>query len=223
MIETQKEKVTFSFGENWLDFLPTIDAEARNAATADLDHWIGLKNIEGRSVVDIGSGSGLSSLAFRRAGCARLVSIDVDPKSVEATATLASGSPELLDGWEIRQGSILDDELVNGLGRFDIVYSWGVLHHTGSMWRALENAARMCADNGLLWISIYQGGPRYESDLALKRRYNEADSAVQNAMVEEMFAAMTAHAAATAGRGAADEPRHESLSRRRRLARRTSI
>jgi SAM-dependent methyltransferase len=41
------------------------------------------------------------------------------------------------------------------LGTFDVVYSWGVLHHTGEMMRALELAQQRVAPGGLLAIAIY--------------------------------------------------------------------
>ncbi len=182
------DEISFSFGENWLDFLPTIDDNIRAAAVADLERWLGPGEIAGRSVVDVGSGSGLSSLAFREAGCATLTSIDVDPKSVEATTNLADANTTFRRGWTILNASVLDDNVVAELGQFDIVYSWGVLHHTGAMWQALGNACRLCRDGGKLWISIYQGGPRYDDHLALKRRYNAADDSAKQQMVAEMAA-----------------------------------
>jgi hypothetical protein len=57
--------------------------------------------------------------------------------------------------WQVRQGSVLDENFLKSLGYFDIVYSWGVLHHTGNMWKALENVAPMVKANGILCIAIY--------------------------------------------------------------------
>ncbi|WP_223212087.1 class I SAM-dependent methyltransferase [Thiolapillus brandeum] len=53
------------------------------------------------------------------------------------------------------QGSVLDPDFLKSLGTFDITYSWGVLHHTGDMWRALENIVIPVAEDGRLFIAIY--------------------------------------------------------------------
>jgi 2-polyprenyl-6-hydroxyphenyl methylase/3-demethylubiquinone-9 3-methyltransferase len=165
-------KATFSFGANWKRFVRRIDKRAITMASQDLDDWLG-GGARGKRVIDIGSGSGLSSLAFVLAGAAEVLSIDLDPKSVEATECLRSGSacPSL---WKVRQGSVLDAAFLASTGKWDIVYSWGVLHHTGDLWAALDNAAGLVAPGGLLWISIYTKGPRYPDDLALKQAYNRA-------------------------------------------------
>ncbi|MBI4618250.1 MAG: class I SAM-dependent methyltransferase [Planctomycetes bacterium] len=112
------------------------------------------RSIVGKTFLDIGCGSGLFSLAAHRLGAARVLSIDVDPDSVRSSLCLREreGNPP---GWEVRPGSILDPELVRSLGRFEIVYSWGVLHHTGRMWEGVENAASLVSAGGLLYIAIY--------------------------------------------------------------------
>jgi 2-polyprenyl-6-hydroxyphenyl methylase/3-demethylubiquinone-9 3-methyltransferase len=165
------ELITFSFGENWEDFLTGVSKDDFESARQDIVHWIGPESVAGKRVVDVGSGSGIHSLAFSELGAAEIHSLDNDPNSVNATKSLwqVAGEP---DHWTVEHASILDESRVQSLGQFDLVYSWGVLHHTGSMWQAIENTYLLVAPGGTLWLSIYQKGPRYESDLALKRRYN---------------------------------------------------
>ena len=111
-------------------------------------------SLEGSSFLDIGSGVGLFSLAARRLG-ARVYSFDYDPLSVACTAELRRRYfPEDAD-WVVEEGSVLDQELMRSLDEFDVVYSWGVLHHTGAMWEALANAAIPVAKGGKLFIALY--------------------------------------------------------------------
>jgi SAM-dependent methyltransferase len=170
-----EQEVTFSFGANWKRYVNDLSEQRINAAHEDVERWLGKAAVADRRVVDIGCGSGVHSLAFFNLGARELVSFDVDPASVEATRSLwqRAGSPA---HWRIFEGSILDRELVSELARpgFDVVYSWGVLHHTGAMWQAIDHAIELIADAGLLWIALYAKGPRYQRDLALKQSFNRA-------------------------------------------------
>ena len=53
------------------------------------------------------------------------------------------------------QGSALDSEFLDQLGRYNIVYSWGLLHHTGKMWAAIDNCIYLVNDDGIFFIAIY--------------------------------------------------------------------
>lgn len=166
-------ELRFSFGRNWLHYLNELSEEAIESASRDLEYWLSQKDIVDKRIVDIGCGSGVHSLAFHRAGAAELLSFDYDPDSVEATASLheKAGSP---GNWKIVRGSVLDAGFLRGLGKFDVVYSWGVLHHSGDMWRALDNAAQLVRPGGVFFVSLYAkgSGSRYEKDLAAKKRFN---------------------------------------------------
>lgn len=169
-------KVTFSFGQNWKDYLTTVSVDEIERAKDDIESWLGKDFILGKSVVDIGCGSGIHSLAFCLLGAASLVSFDFDKNSVDATMSLwrAESRPKQ---WNVSQGSILDKRFVENINcKFDIVYSWGVLHHTGAMWEAIGNALSLVKPGGIFWISLYAKGPRYTQDLSLKRQYNSASN-----------------------------------------------
>jgi 2-polyprenyl-3-methyl-5-hydroxy-6-metoxy-1,4-benzoquinol methylase len=163
----------FAFGDNWRAFIETVDEERIAAATESLVDALGVADLSGRTMVDIGCGSGLFSLAAQRLG-ARVHSFDFDRASVAATAELRArfGSD---DGWSVEQGSILDERYVKTLGRFDLVYSWGTLHHTGELWTAMHAASNLVAPGGLLYMSIYNDqGLASRLWRLVKRRYNRS-------------------------------------------------
>lgn len=144
----------FEFGKNWSAFLRVLDEERIAQAEESLKEMLETQDLRGKSFLDIGSGSGLFSLAARRLG-ARVFSFDFDSNSYNCTSELKRRFFENDPDWTVEQGSALDAEYVRSLGKFDIVYSWGVLHHTGAMWDALANAALPVAPGGKLFIAIY--------------------------------------------------------------------
>jgi len=144
----------FAFGRNWQEFLKAVDDERIKIAEESLTEFLNLEDLRGKSFLDIGCGSGLFSKAAFNLGAERVVSFDVDPFSVQCCRYLheISGKPA---NWQVMEGSVLDREFLNGLGEFDIVYSWGVLHHTGRMWDALKNSAALVKPGGHYYIAIY--------------------------------------------------------------------
>lgn len=148
-----KEGRRFEFGDNWSNFLKNLTNEQIENAKKQLIDWLG-EGVGDKTFLDIGSGSGIHSLAARMLG-AKVYSFDYDEKSVECTKYLKEKYFKDDGDWKIGKGSVLDEKYLKSLGKFDIVYSWGVLHHTGKMWKALENVSIPLADNGKLFISIY--------------------------------------------------------------------
>jgi 2-polyprenyl-3-methyl-5-hydroxy-6-metoxy-1,4-benzoquinol methylase len=152
--EEVKKGQRFTFGENWRAFLTHLDDERIREAENSILTLLELDNIKGRKLLDVGSGSGLFSLSARRLG-AIVSSFDYDPESVACTNYLRSQYFRGDHNWQIHRGSVLDEEFLKSLGDFDIVYSWGVLHHTGNMWKAIENVSSLVKANGILCIAIY--------------------------------------------------------------------
>jgi 2-polyprenyl-3-methyl-5-hydroxy-6-metoxy-1,4-benzoquinol methylase len=163
----------FPFGRNWRSFIRLVDEARITTAVQSLVDALATEDLTGRTFLDVGCGSGLFSLAAHRLG-ARVWSFDVDPDSVAATTELRGRFATGAD-WEVEQGSILDERFVERLGRFDIVYAWGILHHTGDLWGAMNRTSCLVADGGLLYISVYndQGLPS-RVWRRVKRRYNRS-------------------------------------------------
>jgi 2-polyprenyl-6-hydroxyphenyl methylase/3-demethylubiquinone-9 3-methyltransferase len=169
----------FEFGKNWNRFLRRLNDQRIAKAEDSLRDFLQVRNLKGLSFLDLGSGSGLFSLAARRLG-ARVYSVDYDPDSVACTRYLKDRFYQNDDQWTVSEGSALDREFLKRLGSFDIVLSWGVLHHTGSMWEAISNAADCVAAKGRFFVSIYNDqGATSKRWLQIKQIYNKSPSALR--------------------------------------------
>ena len=147
----------FKFGANWKNFLGTLSVESIKQAETSLKTMLEVKSLEGKSFLDVGSGSGLFSLAARNLG-AKVVSFDLDEVSVECTEKLKRAYYKKDISWKVIQGSVLDDDFLRQLKKFDYVYSWGVLHHTGNMWKALDNVVNLVKPNGFCFCPLQLPG-----------------------------------------------------------------
>lgn len=191
------QKTHFAFGKNWLQFAAKID-EARIAqAVENLQRLSGLRDLRGRSFLDIGCGSGLPALAAHRMGATRIVGTDIDPDSVEASKiTFSRFAPEASARFEVC--SVFDMQL-DRFGEFDVVYSWGVLHHTGNMDRAIASAATLVAPGGVFLVALYRKTPFCPLWRRIKRWYSRATPAGQ-ARARKAYIALRRLAARVLGR-----------------------
>jgi 2-polyprenyl-3-methyl-5-hydroxy-6-metoxy-1,4-benzoquinol methylase len=163
----------FEFGKNWHNFLLEIDDDRIRIAEDATKAMLGMKSLDGKSFLDVGSGSGLFSLIALRLGASSVRSFDYDPQSVECTHALKQQFFPSYSNWIIEKGSVLDLAYLKSLGRFDVVYSWGVLHHTGNLEQALQNVVPLVAPGGLLFLSIYNYQPFLSAYWKwVKRAYN---------------------------------------------------
>ena len=167
----------FEFGKNWLSFLDVVSDEQIDGAVHELEKLFPNGELHGKRFLDIGCGSGLSMLAALRLGAVEVTGVDIDENSVEATRRcLARFDPE--KKWRAFRSSVFDLD-PEKLGRYDVVYSWGVLHHTGNMWAALAKAAAMVDDSGSLAIALYKKTPFCGLWRIEKRIYSHAPAAFQ--------------------------------------------
>jgi len=167
------EGARFPFGRNWASFLGVLTEARIQEAERSLKEMLGAERVAGAAFLDAGSGSGLFSLAAMRLGARRVHSFDFDPESVACARELRRRYFPDAQNWTVEQGSVLDPDYINRLGEWDIVYSWGVLHHTGRMWDGLTQVISTVKRPGLLFISIYNDQGRTSTAWRyIKRIYN---------------------------------------------------
>jgi SAM-dependent methyltransferase len=167
-----RERVSFSFGENWKKHLSGLEESTIKHAANSFIAFTRLPNLEGHTFLDVGCGSGLSSLVAYRLGARLVVSVDIDPNSIDCVTALRTRFASKTNKWKILRGSALDCDFLASVGCFSYVYSWGVLHHTGSMWQALSNLIDCVESGGKLHISLYNEHKNSPCWLQVKRICN---------------------------------------------------
>lgn len=186
--------VRFAFGRNWAAFARELAPAAIDQAVAGLRRLLPEDALAGKDVLDIGCGSGLHALAALRLGAASVTAIDIDAEAVAtARELLARHAPG--SRWSVLQRSVF---AIDDLPRFPVVYSWGVLHHTGAMRRAIRCAADRVAPGGLFVVALYRRTPLCPLWRLEKRLYVAAPPALRR-LIEATY--ITAFRAALALRG----------------------
>jgi 2-polyprenyl-3-methyl-5-hydroxy-6-metoxy-1,4-benzoquinol methylase len=171
----RQDDTRFEFGRNWHEFIQkNFGPDRVETSRRHMLDFMGRTSLDGLTMLDIGCGSGLHSIAALQAGAASVHGFDYDENSVRASRYVQQrmGNPS---NWTVEQGSVLDETYMTGLPQYDFVYSWGVLHHTGDVWRAIRNAAGRVRPGGLFYIALYsadvQKDPSPEFWLDVKQRY----------------------------------------------------
>lgn len=174
----------FEFGRNWASYSRLIDEAKIAGAIEGLARLIPPEDLKGRSFLDIGSGSGLHALAAARLGVGKIVAVDVDSNSTETTRETLSRHAGTVT-WSAETRSIFDVTPQN-CGQFDVVYSWGVLHHTGDMLRAVDCAASLVAPGGLFAFALYRR-TRFDRFWVLEKRWYARASPGSQRLAQQVF------------------------------------
>ena len=172
------EHIRFSFGKNWEKYCSALNESAIKHAENSFITFTQLPRLDDDTFLDLGCGSGLSSLVAHRLGAKRVLSVDIDPYSINCVTALRARFASGTDRWEIRKGSVLDRDFLASLGRFSYVYSWGVLHHTGAMWQALGNVTNCVESGGKLHTALYNEHKNSLRWLKVKRICNKGPRTV---------------------------------------------
>lgn len=182
-------KITFSFGKNWVNYVKNfVDWEKLKDAEKSLLKYLNEKDYKDKVFIDVGCGSGIFSLGAINLGTKKTISFDIDSFSIKATRLIKEKYLNKKADWEIFKGDILDEELVKRFsGTGDILYSWGTLHHTGNMYRAIKNTCELVKPNGYVILAIYNKAPSSDFWLKVKKFYNLVPALIKILMVYLIF------------------------------------
>jgi len=167
----------FDFGKNWQDFShKALDSKKIQQAREDFSYLTQDIDLTGKSFLDIGFGQGLSLLIATEKGC-KTFGCDINSKC----KMVLEQNKKHFDNLHSKKipvevGSIMENSVISKIKsyrqQFDIVHSWGVLHHTGNMYKALQTAADLTANKGFLIIAIYNKHWTSPLWLLIKKMYN---------------------------------------------------
>jgi SAM-dependent methyltransferase len=168
----------FAFGKNWAQFARELSEDQIDEAIAALKRLLACESLAGKRFIDIGCGSGIHSLAALRIGADEVLAVDIDPDSVNTTRALLEKYAASLN-WRVVERSVFELS-PSDAGRFDVVYSWGVLHHSGDLKRAVGIASTLVADKGLFVVALYARTLLCPFWRVEKRWYSRRSEHVQN-------------------------------------------
>jgi len=125
--------------------------EKRYRAEPHILDFAGFHLWRGKRVLEIGCGIGTDAEQFSRHG-ARYVGVDLSAISLDICRQRFK--VHNLPG-EFYQGSVTDRDFLTDLGEFDLVYSYGVLHHFPDIQQHVKNIAQVLKPSGEFRFMVY--------------------------------------------------------------------
>ncbi len=142
-----KEKVGKFYDVVWTEYIPEYEASEK--------HWkifYSAEEVQGKSVLDAGCGTGIFSIIFSNNGAGHVTGIDISEGSLKTAKNLKEKFN--LSHTEFLQQDMLvlpfPDEI------FDIVWAWGTVHHTTDPFRAIEELIRVLKPGGSILLAVYK-------------------------------------------------------------------
>jgi SAM-dependent methyltransferase len=188
----------FAFGKNWQSFASVADEESISEAQRGLVRLFPNGELRGVRILDVGCGSGLSMAAALRLGASHVHGVDIDQNSIRAAQDLLARF-DVGKNWSVETANLLDLPPQS----YDVVYGWGVLHHTGAMWRALESVTKLVRPGGLLAVALYRKSPACTFWQREKRIYNNAPPPIR-LFIRSLYKTAYLSALAASGRNPFD-------------------
>ena len=185
------ERRRFRFGHNWARYVRKVDERRIDEARKSLEKLLSAAQVAKGSFLDVGCGSGIFACAAAQLGFEKVVGIDIDPASVEAARWLSErlGTTRASS---FLQGDILNPPAEVSAKRYDLVYAWGSLHHTGHMYEAIDRSLGLVKPGGLFVVALYNASPLAPLWLRIKWLYGRMPGVTRWLMVAAFFSAVAA-------------------------------
>jgi ubiquinone/menaquinone biosynthesis C-methylase UbiE len=113
-----------------------------------------LSVLKGKTILDMGCGSGRYTIALTKTGAEKVYGIDLGKESIRKAALIAEKSG--IRNIEFDVGSVLDLPYEDNL--FDFIYSNGVLHHTENLEQGINELYRTLKPGGESFLYLYADG-----------------------------------------------------------------
>ncbi|MFQ6107920.1 MAG: class I SAM-dependent methyltransferase [Candidatus Aminicenantales bacterium] len=131
----------------WQNYTPEYAASKK--------HWalfFDPEEVLNKSVLDAGCGTGVFSIIFARMGALSVVGIDISKRSLERAQRQADQLG--LQNATFQKVNMLRLPFTDAC--FDIVWSWGSVHHTADPFGCLAELIRVLKPGGSLLVAVYR-------------------------------------------------------------------